>query len=177
MENKPTVPSVEPLPGVTQFGRPRSSAGRICQLEIGGIPVQVQPRDEEENDAAVRLANYLLSVSPPAADGPEMSDLDRERMMNLELRDALVAGRKAQALLHGRVTSALAMLQEWATHDGAEHKAFALDQVLRALTGCTIDDEDKVARGTTAEYETFVALFESGSHGPKTYTWDRGEAP
>jgi hypothetical protein len=173
MENT-TVPEA-PLPGVTQFGRPRSSAGRICQLEIGGLPVQVQPRGEEDNDAAVRLANYLLSVTPPGA-GDATSDVDRERMMNLELRDALVAGRKAHALLSARVSLAFAALTQWAGHDGDGHKAFALDQVARALTGCPVDERG-VSTETTAEYASFVAAYEDGDEGARTYEWSTGVAP
>ena len=47
--------------------------------------------------------------------------------------------------------------------DGAHHKAWVIDQMVRALEGDT--------------YAEWVALYKSGSDGPDTYEWDQGIAP
>jgi hypothetical protein len=47
--------------------------------------------------------------------------------------------------------------------DGEHHKQWVLDQVIRTLTG------DK--------YELWVKEHNDGSHGPNTYSWDKGVAP
>jgi len=47
--------------------------------------------------------------------------------------------------------------------DGAHHKAWVLDQVVRIIKG---DD-----------YESFIAEICDGEDGPGTYEWDEGIAP
>ena len=43
------------------------------------------------------------------------------------------------------------------------HKAWVIDQMVRALTG--------------DGYAKWVASFRRGEHGPDTYPWDQGTAP
>jgi hypothetical protein len=47
--------------------------------------------------------------------------------------------------------------------DGAHHKMWVIDQMLRILTG--------------DEYEQSVIRYQSGDEGPNTYEWDCGIAP
>ncbi len=47
--------------------------------------------------------------------------------------------------------------------DGGHHKAWVIDQMVRALAG---DDYDKI-----------VAEAKAGEDGPETYDWDVGIAP
>lgn len=47
--------------------------------------------------------------------------------------------------------------------DGAHHKAWVIDQMVRALTG---DD-----------YEQWVKEYCDGEDGPDTYSWDEGMPP
>lgn len=47
--------------------------------------------------------------------------------------------------------------------DGGHHKAWVIDQMVRALTG--------------ARYEEWVRDAKDGEHGPDTYEWDEGIAP
>lgn len=62
-----------------------------------------------------------------------------------------------------RIKSALEVAINYGQIDGAHHKAWVIDQMVRALTG------DK--------YERFVASACVGQDGPETYFWDRGIAP
>lgn len=49
------------------------------------------------------------------------------------------------------------------TTDGAHHKMWVIDQMVRALTGDV--------------YVDWVRAFEDGEDGPHTYEWDQGIAP
>ena len=62
-----------------------------------------------------------------------------------------------------RVTKALDIIMQCGGIDGAHHKQWVLDQVVRALT------EDA--------YEDWVADHNDGEDGPDTYDWDVGIAP
>jgi hypothetical protein len=52
--------------------------------------------------------------------------------------------------------------------DSAHHKAWVIDQMIRALLGY---DED------TKHYDAFIKEHNNGEDGPDTYEWDVGIAP
>lgn len=62
-----------------------------------------------------------------------------------------------------RIQSALDIAFRYGSVDGAHHKAWLIDQMVRDLTG------DK--------YEEWVARRKEGHAGPSTYSWDTGIAP
>lgn len=62
-----------------------------------------------------------------------------------------------------KIEKALEIAASYGGIDGAHHKAWAIDQIVRALTG---DD-----------YEDWVAAVKDGEDGPDTYDWDEGIAP
>jgi hypothetical protein len=47
--------------------------------------------------------------------------------------------------------------------DGSHHKAWVIDQIVRALTG--------------SKYEEVIKANKVGEDGPETYDWDEGVAP
>lgn len=59
--------------------------------------------------------------------------------------------------------SILLIIFEYGGIDGAHHKQWLLDQVVRELTG--------------DEYNDYIREWEDGEDGPKTYEWDIGIAP
>ena len=61
------------------------------------------------------------------------------------------------------IDDALAVARKYGGIDGAHHKAWVIDQMVRALTG--------------NEYETWVREAKAGENGPETYDWDEGIAP
>ena len=71
--------------------------------------------------------------------------------------------------------------------DGEHHKAWAIDQMVRALLACPIVTRtatdhrgwsyDYEAQGESEEYRRFVAEYRAGEDGPETYTWDEGIPP
>lgn len=56
----------------------------------------------------------------------------------------------------------LMLIQEWGGIDGAHHKQWLLDQLVRVMT---------------TDYEKWVKEFEAGEDSPNTYSWDVGIAP
>lgn len=71
--------------------------------------------------------------------------------------------------------------------DGAHHKMWVIDQMIRALTDCPIvtvsavDCNDKPyayeAQGDSDAYLKWIADFCNGEDGPETYAWDVGIPP
>lgn len=62
-----------------------------------------------------------------------------------------------------RITLALDLALGGGGIDGAHHKQWSLDQIVRVLTG--------------DQYDTVIAEYQDGEDGPDTYTWDEGVAP
>jgi hypothetical protein len=71
--------------------------------------------------------------------------------------------------------------------DGEHHKAWAIDQMVRALTGCPMVTRTAIdhryqpyeykAQGESEEYQRFIAEYRAGEDGPNTYSWEEGIAP
>ena len=64
--------------------------------------------------------------------------------------------------------------------DGDHHKAWVIDQMVRALTGCPFKDVGEgymVAAKESAEYRRWVKERKAGEDGPETYSWDVGIPP
>lgn len=61
------------------------------------------------------------------------------------------------------VEEALMVVIEFGGIDGAHHKQWVLDQVLRCLAG--------------DRYHKLVRLMKAGEDGPNTYGWEEGIAP
>ena len=63
---------------------------------------------------------------------------------------------------HRARLKALEIARRYGGIDGDHHKAWVIDQMVRALT---------------PNYRRFVADAKAGEDGPETYTWDTGIAP
>lgn len=81
-----------------------------------------------------------------------------EEIIKLLARDAATK-RKNQELINQAVELAV----NYGGIDGAHHKAWVIDQMVRALTG--------------DNYEAVVTDAKNGEDGPDTYEWDEGIAP
>lgn len=81
-----------------------------------------------------------------------------------------------------RVAKAMDVM-ELAGVDGNHHRAWVIDQLLRALTGCpelevpVEDGPPEWGLGESDEYRQWVAEYKAGDDGPETYGWDTGIAP
>lgn len=86
----------------------------------------------------------------------------------------------------GHIAKALECADDGST-DGAHHKMWVIDQMVRALTGCPMVKRTAIdcngrkygyeAQGESPEYLAWVKEFEAGEDGPQTYEWDTGIAP
>lgn len=86
-----------------------------------------------------------------------------------------------------RIENALVFARRYGEIDGGHHKAWVIDQMVMALTGCPLEKVSAVdtrnqqyeydSQGKSEEYLAFVAAHNSGEYGPNTYEWDEGVAP
>lgn len=74
-----------------------------------------------------------------------------------------------------RINAALAIATSYGGIDGAHHKTWVIDQMIRALTGCPLAYQSTT--DVTQEYKNFIAVYRNGEDGPETYDWDEGIAP
>ena len=73
-----------------------------------------------------------------------------------------------------RIEKALLYAYLYGNIDGAHHKAWVIDQMVRALTGCQTTNAIQVAND---EYKQWVKNARAGQDGAETYNWDEGIAP
>lgn len=86
-----------------------------------------------------------------------------------------------------RIQKALAFAVAYGGIDGAHHKDWTIDQMVRALTGCPVVEESATdykgkpyvfkSQGESDEYKELVANACDGEDGPETYSWETGIAP
>lgn len=62
-----------------------------------------------------------------------------------------------------KIERALNVIFDFGGVDGAHHKQWVLDQVVRHLTG--------------EKYDEWIREYKDGSDGPDTFDWDEGIAP
>lgn len=65
--------------------------------------------------------------------------------------------------LEAKIESALSLAFDYGSIDGAHHKTWVIDQMVRALTGDS--------------YEAWVREVQAGEDGPETYGWEEGIPP
>jgi len=86
-----------------------------------------------------------------------------------------------------RIDKTLEIAMSYGGIDGAHHKDWTLDQMVRALTGCPMETHEATdsegnpytyeSQGESDEYQSFVAEACDGEDGPETYTWEEGTPP
>ena len=82
-----------------------------------------------------------------------------------------------------RIERAIEYAVRYGGIDGGHHKAWVIDQMVRALTGCPMVEYKKdgeliaYVQGESDEYEELVREACDGEDGPDTYSWDPGIAP
>ncbi len=86
-----------------------------------------------------------------------------------------------------RIEKALRIAVRFGGIDGDHHKAWVIDQVVRALTDCPVIKQEGVdchgkiytykTMRESKEYSKLVKKAKAGEDGPDTYNWDIGIAP
>ncbi len=82
--------------------------------------------------------------------------------MNAECND-MGAEQAAADNVDGAIAAALLVAVRFGQTDGGHHKAWVIDQMVRALLG--------------DRYEAWVVTHNAGEDGPHTYEWGCGIAP
>ncbi len=95
--------------------------------------------------------------------------------------------KKRERVAERRIRQALRIASGYAQIDGAHHKLWAIDQMVRVLTGCryenqTMSDMDGKtlhfeALGSSRNYEQFVRNHNCCDGDPEAYSWDIGIPP
>lgn len=78
------------------------------------------------------------------------------------------------------IARALDIARRYGGIDGAHHKMWVIDQMVRALTGCPTvkrTANEYETQGESEDYRRWVADARSGDDGPETYGWDVGITP
>ena len=93
----------------------------------------------------------------------------------------------AEWIAGDRIEKAIELGFKYGSTDGAHHKMWVIDQMIRILTDCptvtlpAIDANGELYRyedlGESDRYRELLAAFRSGGDGPETYSWDKGIAP
>ena len=73
----------------------------------------------------------------------------------------------------GRIAKALSLAVRFGGIDGAHHKDWVIDQMVRALTGCV----GPFGEVKSNDYLTLVEQACAGEEGQQTYCWAEGIAP
>lgn len=78
-----------------------------------------------------------------------------------------------------RIDGALRIALDYGGIDGAHHKTWVIDQMVRALTGCPVVVQNGLVQvqSESEEYREWVAAACDGEDGPDTYFWEEGVAP
>ena len=89
--------------------------------------------------------------------------------------------------MEDRIKKALNFAVKYGGIAGDHHKAWVIDQMVRALTGCPLVEKTAKdcrgapytysAQGESEEYKKLVADACNGEDGPATYDWSTGIAP
>ena len=156
-----------------------------------------------DNELEVRANQIVTDIDTLLGVGPdeagkrpehmgwvETDEGDVEFYMSAEQVDGVLdalqdAARREEH--EARIESALDIARRWGGVDGAHHKSWCIDQIVRVLTGCTTAKQKaKDINGVEYEYDDLVACDEynewvaetrSGDDGPETYDWDTGIVP
>lgn len=86
-----------------------------------------------------------------------------------------------------RINYALSVAFSLASFDGEHHKDYAIDQIVRKLTGCPLlagkakdingEEYTYYYQGESEEYKEWVKNYNAGKDGPNTYEWKVGTPP
>ena len=86
-----------------------------------------------------------------------------------------------------RISCALTIAMNLGGVEGEHHKAYVIDQMVRALTGCKYGEQPFMdcngkpyvanVLNESDEYQQFIKEHNDGEDGPDSYEWDVGIPP
>jgi hypothetical protein len=146
-----------------------STAGKVPARFAGAEIVCLYKNDDLEYSSRVYHADDFSSVAPLPAIHVDYLSLMSTGNTSPSVEDDRLHGGAEGTLLDShrdyevRIERALDLISSYGGIDGAHHKAWVLDQVVRELT-----------RGG---YPSWLIQQTKGEDGPDTYEWDEGIAP
>jgi hypothetical protein len=90
-------------------------------------------------------------------------ELTQWREVAAEYKQAASVEAGLRREFHDKIEAAIEIAVSYGQTDGAHHKTWVIDQMVRILAG--------------DRYDSVVRDAKSGEHGPDTYRWDTGIAP
>jgi len=97
------------------------------------------------------------------------------------------AEKATVAQMRVRIDGALDIAMQYSNMRASHHRAWVIDQMVRALTGCPLRKEEAQGEsgrtytwynfGESEEYRHFVELARHGEDGSVNYDWDTGTTP
>jgi hypothetical protein len=132
---------------------------------------EVYHRPRHDDDAADDAGRFASAAEAMAATGfPDVADWSATRSGALlctatpgRTQEWMILEAEVAETDTERVEQAINMALDWGATDGAHHKQWALDQVVRILAG--------------DRYEQVITDWCAGPDGPYMYSWDTGIAP
>lgn len=121
-------------------------------------------RQQKVPDVPICAIDELGEVGSKIA-GPFIFDHCAVETMGHQLIDDCVKLLGERNAEQQKVRDALKLVYDNGGIDGAHHKQWLIDQLVRKLTG------------TDQSYGAWVMNFKNGDDGPNTYEWDEGIAP
>lgn len=137
-----------------------------------------------------RCQGPLLRTAAPKGCGHVQEDGERIEFAEATCGDCtekLRQGIVQLARQRQRIDTALDYALRYGGIDGAHHKMWVIDQMVRALTACPLvlavaKDSNQEAyeyerQGASEEYQWLIQEHQDGADGPNTYGWDEGTPP
>lgn len=140
----------------------------VTRLDLGDdyLEVEVEPLATPHGRVLVELLKTEKVVFNPKGMGTIGEDGvigDDFRIVGFDVTIEKPETYRGAVMLNHRIEKALDVAMGFGSTDGAHHKTWVIDQMVRALTG---DD-----------YEDWVKEHNAGDDGGDTYAWDEGIAP
>ena len=128
--------------------------------ELLGLPIRPIP-----NCTICKWAKPGFVSSYCIAQGGSSTILSHNTRLCKKLFEELEEKESVEDIFRQGAIKALEIASEFGQEDGAHHKAWVIDQMVRKLLINTIG------------YNDFIKEYRDGEEGPGTYDWDEGIAP
>ncbi len=126
------------------------------------------------------ISYIYMDIYHSAKDRSEhrLAHADLELKKAKEILNEISGVSENQLCKNDRIAKALEIAFNYSQIDGDHHKAWAIDQMVRALCGCKQNEKESGDfLDESDEYLQFVNKYEHDDNGEKQWTWDDGVNP
>lgn len=128
--------------------------------ELFGLPVRPTP-----NCVICKWAKAGFGSAICIAQGGSSTIWSHNTRLCKKLFEKLEEKESVEDIFRRGTIKALEIASEFGQEDGAHHKAWVIDQMVKELLI------------NTTGYNDFIKKYKDGEDGPDTYSWDEGIAP